>query len=91
MLAPLIAGLLQLTAADLGLQQPSAALPSPKLVRRGQPVTLSVRSGSLSITTQGRALADGRAGDLVRVVTPSSRTVQGVVEADGAIRIAAAN
>lgn len=86
MLTLLIAAALQLSAADIGLEKPEAA---PKLVRRGQPVALTIRSGALTITAQGRALSDGREGDLVRVVTPSSRTTHGIVDASGAVRIAA--
>lgn len=91
MLTLAIAALLQLTAADLCLEQPQADAPKSKLVRRGQSVTLAIRSGTLTITAQGRALADGREGDPVRVVTPSNRTVEGVVEATGTVRLAAAN
>ena len=97
MLALLLAAALQqpshqpLSAADLGLEAPPGKVAAPKLVRRGQPVTLAVRSGALTITAQGRALADGREGDPVRVVTPSSRTVEGIVEASGAVRVAAVN
>lgn len=90
MLKVAIAALLQLTAADLGLEQSQASITKPKLVRQGQAVTLAVRSGTLTITAQGRALADGREGDPIRVVTPSSRTVEGIVEAAGTVRLAAA-
>lgn len=62
----------------------------PRLVRRGEPVTLSIRSGSLLIRAQGRALNDGRKGDLVRVVAlPTSRTLDGIVEGSGAVRLGA--
>lgn len=95
MLAMLVAALLQqdepLSAADLGLAEPRAEVAAPKLVRRGRPVTLAVRSGALTITAQGRALTDGREGDMVRIVTSASRTLEGVVEASGAVRVAAAN
>lgn len=61
-----------------------------RLVRRGEPVTLRVRSGPLTIMAQGRALADGRRGDVVRVVTMSgSRTLEGAVDGPGTVRIAA--
>jgi flagella basal body P-ring formation protein FlgA len=93
--ALLIAALLQqaepLSAADIGLSAAPAQVAVPKLVRRGQPVTLTVRSGALTITAQGRALADGRESDMVRVVTSASRTLEGVVEASGAVRVAAPN
>jgi flagella basal body P-ring formation protein FlgA len=88
MLSILIGAMLQLSAADIGLEQPMAA---PKLVRRGQPVTLVVRSGTLTISAQGRALSDGRAGDLVRVVSSSSRTIDGIVEGPGTVRVGGIN
>jgi flagellar basal body P-ring formation protein FlgA len=53
-------------------------------------VMLTVKSGGLTITAQGRALSDGRRGDIVRVVaTPTNRTLDGAVEGPGAVRIAA--
>lgn len=62
-----------------------------KPVRRGQPVMLKVAGGALTITAQGKALADGDIGDVVRVVTSSSRTLEGVVESAGTVRIALIN
>lgn len=62
----------------------------PRLVRRGEPVTLTVRAGALTITAQGRALGDGRRGDFVRVVTlAGSRTLEGAVDGPATVRIAA--
>lgn len=61
-----------------------------QLVRRGEPVSITVRSGGLSITAQGRALSGGAQGDLVRVVnTATNRTLDGIVEKTGSVRIAA--
>lgn len=61
---------------------------APRLVRRGQPVTITVRTGGLAITTGGRALASGGPGDLVRVVSVSTnRTLDGFVEGPGAVRV----
>jgi len=62
---------------------------TPRLVKRGEPVTIRVRSGGLTISTSGRALADGRLGDVVRVVASTNRNLDGVVEATGAVRVAA--
>jgi flagella basal body P-ring formation protein FlgA len=60
----------------------------PQLVRRGEPVTITVVDGGLRITAQGRALSNGAAGDLVRVVNlSSSRTLDGIVEKAGVVRI----
>ena len=62
----------------------------PQLVRRGEPVTITLRDGGLTISTEGRALGNGAAGDFVRVVSLSTnRTLDGVVEGTGAIRVVA--
>jgi len=53
-------------------------------------VTINIRSGGLTITTAGRALADGAMGDLVRVVASSTnRTLDAEVEASGSVRVTA--
>jgi flagella basal body P-ring formation protein FlgA len=62
----------------------------PQLVRRGEPVTITVRNGALVISTTGRALGSGAAGAMVRVVTQStSRTLDAQVEGPGAVRVLA--
>jgi flagella basal body P-ring formation protein FlgA len=62
----------------------------PRLVRRGEPVTITVRSGGLAIATGGRALASGGQGELVRVVSLSTnRTLDGIVEGPSAVRVTA--
>ncbi len=62
----------------------------PRMVRRGEPVTIKVRSGGLTITASGRALADGRRGDTVRVVASSTnRTLDALVEGSGTVRVSA--
>lgn len=61
-----------------------------QLVRRGEPVTIALRDGGLSITAPGRALGSGAKGDFVRVVSLSTnQTLDGVVEGTGAIRVSA--
>ncbi len=61
-----------------------------QLVRRGEPVTIRFVSGSLTIAATGKALGSGAKGELVRVVTAStSRTIDGVVDGSGSVRIAA--
>ena len=61
-----------------------------RLVRRGEPVTINIRAGGLVISSVGRALASGGEGDLVRVVcTATNRTLDGVVESSGAVRVSA--
>jgi flagella basal body P-ring formation protein FlgA len=61
----------------------------PQLVRRGEPVVIALRDGGLLITTAGRALGSGAAGDFVRIVSLSTnRTLDAVVEGTGAVRVA---
>lgn len=62
----------------------------PQLVRRGEPVTITVRAGALVIMTAGRALSSGAAGAAVRVVSVSTnRTLDGIVDGPGAVRVIA--
>ncbi|QIG79677.1 flagellar basal body P-ring formation chaperone FlgA [Stakelama tenebrarum] len=61
----------------------------PRLVRRGEPVTIRLVNGSLVIATSGRALGDAADGELVRVVTnTTSHTLDAVVDGPGSVRIA---
>ncbi|HUT04426.1 MAG TPA: flagellar basal body P-ring formation chaperone FlgA [bacterium] len=58
----------------------------PPTVKRRSVVRLEVRVRSLRITTLGKALKDGRAGDLIPVRNIASRrTVYGVVQEDGTV------
>jgi flagella basal body P-ring formation protein FlgA len=58
----------------------------PRLVRRGDRVTLSSGHGGISVNVRGEALADGGAGERIRVRNLSSaRVVEGVVNADGVV------
>lgn len=75
-------------AAGMALRP--ADVVEPRLVRRGEPVAITLRNGGLAITTTGRALASGGKGDLVRVVSLSTnRTLDAVVEGTGAVRVVA--
>lgn len=63
---------------------------APRLVRRGETVSVRVLSGGLTVATSGRALADGRAGESVRVLaTATRRTLGGVVDGPGTVRVIA--
>jgi flagella basal body P-ring formation protein FlgA len=73
-----------------GMPVRSIDLIRPQIVKRGEPVTIAVRAGALSITAQGKALASGARGDNVRVVNlATNRTLDAVVDAPGTVRIAA--
>lgn len=57
-------------------------------VERNQLVTLVYRAGPLAILTEGRALARGGAGDVIRVMNLSSRsTVTGRILPDGSVGV----
>ena len=64
-------------------------LQAPKLVKRGQRVTVIAESGTLRIRSVGKALSDGKSGDVVRVRAEGShRVVDGVVVSQGVIKVA---
>jgi len=61
----------------------------PLVITKGSMVTLTLTSGAMTLTTQGRAIEDGALGDTVRVTnTSSNMTVEG--RAEGMNRVAIA-
>ncbi|MBF7012894.1 flagellar basal body P-ring formation chaperone FlgA, partial [Novosphingobium sp. HR1a] len=66
-----------------------ADVAAPRLVRRGENVTIALVSGALRITSPGRALADAARGEPVRVLNlATNRTLEGTAAATGEVRIA---
>lgn len=62
---------------------------SPDAVSRGDHVMITARSGSFAVRTRGKALANARVGEQVRVENlSSSRTVRARVVAPGQVEIA---
>ena len=60
----------------------------PQLVSRGQTVVLVAGGQGLEVRMQGKALGNGAAGDRIQVTnTRSGRRVEGIVLADGSVRI----
>jgi flagellar basal body P-ring formation protein FlgA len=60
----------------------------PTLVERNQLVTLVYLGGGLAISTDGRALSRGSAGDEIRVMNLGSRnTVTGRIGPDGTVYV----
>lgn len=58
------------------------------LVRRRQLVTVESRVGSLAVTTEARALSDGKAGDVIELMnTESQQVFTGIVRSDGRILV----
>jgi len=65
-----------------------SAVKPPRLVQRGQDVTILASVGGLVVRSQGKALADGAYGETVRVRNSRSRRiVQGVVSARGTVKV----
>lgn len=63
----------------------------PRLIDRNQIVPLSFAGSGLSILTEGRALASGGAGEVIRIMNLSSRTtVSGRILADGSVVVGTA-
>jgi len=61
---------------------------SPTLVERGQTVTLVAGKDGVHVSMQGRAMGNAAAGERVVVTNLSSgRRIEGVVNADGSVRI----
>ena len=61
----------------------------PAIVDRNQLVALAYTAGALAIVTEGRALARGGEGDVIRVMNLASRTtVTGRIMAGGMVQVA---
>ncbi|BBE74780.1 flagellar basal body P-ring formation chaperone FlgA [Oharaeibacter diazotrophicus] len=64
-------------------------LEPPRLVLRGEQVTLSYARPGITLSARGRALADGALGETVTVLNEQSRrTVEGIVTANGVVTVA---
>ena len=60
----------------------------PRLVVRGSLVTMKIETPMMSVTAQGKALQDGKLGDVVRVTnTQSNRVIEGTVAGPGIVSI----
>lgn len=65
-----------------------AMIESPRLVERGQEVTLISGTGGIRVQVRGKALMDGAAGDRIRVRNPrSQRIVEGTVMSAGVVQV----
>ncbi len=60
----------------------------PKMVGRGDNITLVFEAGAMVLTVKGKSLQDGAMGDVVRVTNlDSNKNLQGVVTADREVTI----
>ena len=63
-------------------------LQAPKLVKRGEFVTVLAETPYLKVRMQGKALSDGAKGEVVRVINlKSKKVVEGVVTHSGVVRV----
>ena len=61
---------------------------SPRVVKRGETVGLTIAGHNFSVRGSGRALADAGKGEAVRVFVPATnQTLEGVAMASGQVRI----
>lgn len=83
-------GLQTRTIIYAGREVTPAQLGQPLLVTRNQMVVLAYESGALSIRAEGRALAAGAEGEVIRVMNLASRTtVEATIRRDGVLIVAA--
>lgn len=68
----------------------TADIEPPRVILRGDLVTLQYTRPGLTLSARGRALGDGAKGDLVSVLNEQSkRTIQGVVTGAGTVEVTA--
>lgn len=68
----------------------AADVAPPRIIRRGQAVTILFTAGPLNIQAAGRALSDAGVGEPVRVMNLSSnRTLDAMADAAGRARVSA--
>lgn len=61
----------------------------PRLITRGQRVTILAQSGNMVVRSSGKALANGAVGERIGVVNiKSKRKLEGVVTASGEVKVA---
>lgn len=69
-----------------GLPLSPTMVAAPQVIKRGQRVTLVANTGSVAVTMSGKALANGAAGERIRVKNLSSkRIIEGLVTSSGEV------
>ena len=70
-----------------GLALSPVYVESQKLVKRGQQVVLLAQTSSITVKMSGKAMADGAAGEKIKVKNLSSdRVIEGVITKNGSVR-----
>lgn len=79
-------GLEALRAFSAGTPLRAGGLAAPRVVRRGEPITLRAMGPGFTVEASGVAVADGRTGTPAAALNPSSgRRVRGRIGADSVI------
>ena len=61
---------------------------APKIVERGQSITMTFSNGMIELTAMGKALESGAKGDVIRVVnTNSSKNLQAIVSGEQQVKV----
>tara|TARA_R110002110_G_scaffold405241_1_gene624183 strand:- start:16254 stop:16994 length:741 start_codon:yes stop_codon:yes gene_type:complete len=83
-----VVGMELIRSMDVGSPIKVSQVRLPKLVKRGNTVTLLAGGGALQVRMQGKAMADGAEGDIVKATNLSSgQLVEGRVNADGTLSV----
>lgn len=65
-----------------------AMLEKPRLITRGQRVTILAQNGGMVVRTSGKALAHGAAGERITVVNIKSKSkLEGIITASGEVEV----
>ncbi len=84
----------QIAPSGLNAGRPVRAdqIRTPLRIERNAIVALTLRSGGLEIQTEGRALSEGGAGDVIDIMNLSSRSrIRGLINSDGTILVTLGN
>jgi flagella basal body P-ring formation protein FlgA len=64
-------------------------LEKPKIVKKGEIITITLKNGPLNLTAKGKAMDHGAKGDIIRVMnTTSKRVIEGQVNAPQRVIVA---
>lgn len=71
-----------------GQQLNPGILAKARLVQRGQTITILAKTGTIAIRTKGKAMMDGREGELIKVKnTSTNKELRGIVVAKGVVQL----
>lgn len=73
---------------SIGVPLTTAMIRKPRIIKRGQHVSIIATAGGVEVRMAGKALAHGAAGDRIRVLNlKSKKKVEGTVTSSGDIRV----